>query len=135
MTGKVKMFNNRNRVIDVLSVAEKSVFDCETGELMLHPDTSYIALVLDSVNGTHFKHQSLFCCKIWQLLAYGLSVAALSLVELVFMKEMMGRYPFKWYSADAFGMSAMILPAVLIGILIGLLVLRHYHVKGIRWTI
>ena len=84
----VVMFNNRNRVIDVIDVFEVRISSTETSPVMLHPDTSYVALVPDEVNGTRIKHGDVLCCHSWQLAVYAAVVGILSFAQMFFLKKM-----------------------------------------------
>ena len=47
----VTMFNCRHRILDVLDVTEHPRDAVETAALLLHPDTSYIALAVEEIDG------------------------------------------------------------------------------------
>ena len=129
----VVMFDHRKKVIDVLDVEEKNISSGETAEVLIHQDTSYVAFVLDSVNGERLKHKSILVCKIWFLLAYALSVAAVSFVGMIVIRKALLLYGVRWFRAEMIRIPNMIAPSVLIGVLIGALVFRHFRKKEIQW--
>lgn len=51
LTYSVVMFNNRDRILDILDIEETTNGGSETAPLLLHGETSYIALLPTSFNG------------------------------------------------------------------------------------
>ncbi len=84
MEYSVIMLNNRDKVIDVLDVRSK-IGGSETKEVLLHPDTSYVAVNLESVNGMGVKGTVECRYKLSRVCAYFLAVAAASFAELYLM--------------------------------------------------
>lgn len=81
----VVMINNRDKVIDVLCVEEEPKLIGESDMLLLHPDTSYVALVLDSVNGC--ENERVFSyVRTWGVILYFFSVSLMSILAMFTFK-------------------------------------------------
>ena len=133
----VVMFNRHSRVIDVIGAHEISPLNGETTELLLHQDTSYVSLVLESVNGIPLKHENVVCCKLWRLFLYSLSVSVITFAQLMFVKEIFTVYDTSWIKsgfAQAVSINTLIRPSILVGIAVGLLVFIYHRAKRVRWT-
>lgn len=133
----VVMFNYRNRIVDVIDVEETDIEGRETRPVMLHPDTSYIALVPDTVNRTRLKHETVLRCHLWQLLLYTAVMGGLAFAHMLFIMKTVRVYDAWWLHRgvmDGVSIRALILPAVIIGVLAGLMALRHNRKKGVRWS-
>ena len=132
----VVMFNRRNKVIDVIDVAEKNCLRGETQAVLLHPDTSYVAIVPDSVNDLNFDHKPLQECRVWRLSLYSLCVATLSFAQMLFLKAMLQTYDEWWFHTnlmESLEMLSFLLPAVCIGLIAGGWTFLKIRAKGIRW--
>ena len=81
----VIMMNNRNRFIDVLDVEEKVGTNSETEPLLLHPDTSYVAFILNSAGNRTFERGRYFYYTLRSLILYALAVAITSYSFIVFI--------------------------------------------------
>lgn len=133
----VVMFNNRNRVIDVIDVEEKKILSDETTPVRLHPDTSYIALIPDEVNRTKLKHDVVLSCHIWQLAVYTAVMGGLAFAQMLFITKIVSVYDTWWIHKgimNAIAKESLILPAIVIGVLAGLMAERHHRKKGVRWS-
>jgi hypothetical protein len=131
------MFNNRNRVVDVIDVEEKKICSDDTTPVRLHPDTSYIALIPDEVNHTKLKHEVVMSCHIWQLAVYAAVVGGLALAQMLFIIKMVNIYDTWWIHSgimDVIKKKSLIFPAIVIGVLAGLMAERHHRKKGVRWS-
>ena len=83
----VAMIDNKDKVIDVISVEEQTRYTGGSETVLLHPDTSYVALVLDSVNG--IENERLFSyAKLSGVIMYFLSVVAITLTAMFAFKTM-----------------------------------------------
>lgn len=134
----VIMFNNKNRVIDVLDVKVTNNLGNESKMLQLHKDTSYVSVVLDSVNGMAIEHPKTFECKVWKLLAYVFAASMLNFLQLLFIRWVIDVYD-GWYFYSGI---TRVLPtyklffvALLIGILAGAIIFLRYRAKKVRWSI
>lgn len=79
---EILMLNNRHKVIDVISV-ECGIDSTHTSaDVLLHPETSYVAINLIDVNGSEVKRLTRSYYTVWQLAAYFLSVGALTFLEV-----------------------------------------------------
>lgn len=133
----VVMFNNRNRVLDVIDVEERKISSDQTKPVMLHPDTSYIALILDEVNCTKLKHEVVMRCHSWQLAIYAVFIGAISFAQMVFVTKMVQVYDTWWIHSgimDVITKERLIVPAIVIGVLAGLMAFRHNQKKGVGWS-
>ena len=133
----VVMFNNRNRVVDVIDVEEKKIPSDETKPVMLHPDTSYIALILDEVNRIKIKHDVVLRCHTWQLAIYAALVGGISFAQMLFVTRMVSLYDGWWIHSGIMNVitaKRLIAPAVIIALLAGVLAFRHVRKKGVRWS-
>ena len=79
LTYSVVMFNNRNRILDVLDVEETTNGGSETAPLLLHGDTSYVALLPTSFNGRLLPAEKRFYRTPLQYLLFFLLVFAATL--------------------------------------------------------
>ena len=133
----VIMFNNRNRVIDVLEVDERNFSEFETAELQLHQDTSYILLKLNEVNGEPIKHDQTLKVSFWLLPVYSILTGVLSFVEMMFIKDVLGLYDRFWIKLGLVKNVTyiyMVAPAIVIGAAAGLITFLNHRAKGIGWT-
>jgi len=83
----VIMLNNKNKVVDVASVDARIGISSQTRDILLHPDTSYVAINLESANGYDVKR---IVSGNYTLLQIGLYFAAMFLVaflELLFVSS------------------------------------------------
>ena len=138
MAYSVVMFDRRNRAFDVIDVTEERISGARTTPVMLHPDTSYIALILDTVNDDKIPHEQPVACHWWQLGAYGGVIGLLSFFQMVLCVGAVRYFDNKWiHSGLVNGVTndLFIVPALLIGACAALLALRHHAKKGVRWSI
>ena len=133
----VVMFNNRNRVIDVVDVFETKMTLSVTTPVMLHQDTSYVSLVPDTVNKMRLKHPAVLCCHLWQLAIYTAVVGAVSFLHMFFLKKMVAAYDIMWFGSgltDGVPTVSFVFPALLIAAIAAFIAFRHNRKKGIRWS-
>ena len=74
----VIMLNNKNKVIDVISVNAHIGASSETKEILLHPDTSYVAIDLEAANGLGVKRLVRSYYTVLQLVLYFVFMAVIS---------------------------------------------------------
>ena len=132
----VIMFDRKNKVIDVIDISEKNTQQGETQAVLLHPDTSYITLILDSVNDLNFDHEPVQECKIWRLSLFALCVSCLNFIQLIVFKEILHKYDTWWFHANLVGeleLVSFLLPSLCIGLIAGGLSFLHFRAKGVRW--
>ena len=77
------MVNNKDRVIDTVEVEENIGDSIDGGAILLHPDTSYVALSVESVNGMAIRPQSVSYYSLARLGIYFAAVTLLSFFELL----------------------------------------------------
>lgn len=133
----VVMFNNRNKVIDVIDINEIKPRCCETDTVAIHPDTSYVSLVLTSVNGERLESKPLIYCGIGRIIAYGAVVATLSFAQMLLTYGMINVYiDLLFENAEFLSLSVIdfLLPSLLIGFISGLLSYLYTRHKGVRWS-
>ena len=87
---EIIMLNNRDEVIDVLSVNTTVANTSETKEILLHPDTSYVALNLDSVNGFELKKENYSYYTLRQLIVYFGLVLFTVFIEMLIAAKTLG---------------------------------------------
>ncbi len=92
MNFDVIMFNGKGKVIDTLSVFAKINGEPETRELLLHPDTSYVALNIEKANEITVKKTIRGYYTPAQLLVYFAAVTLLMLIEFVVAAETLGEF-------------------------------------------
>ncbi len=68
----VQMFDNCNRRIDVLQIEDIPDKYGRTSEIVLHPETSYVALSLKSINGAYLTRAAERYYRVVDLLKYAL---------------------------------------------------------------
>ncbi len=133
----VVMFNNRNKIVDVIDISETKPRGCETDAIEIHQDTSYVSLILNSVNGDKVRHKELTYCNMWGIFVYAALVALLSFAQFMFTCDMIKVFIELWSGTRPtlnFGAGDFILPSLLIGIVAGVLSYVHTRSKGIRWS-
>lgn len=132
----VIMFNNRDKVIDVIDVDEIISDGLETDSLLIHQDTSYISLRINSVNGIEINKEALFCCKIGCLGIYGAAVSALTYTQFMLLFFALDRLEGLAHGLGLISdLSAwvFVIPALLIGAIASLSLYRRSRAKGLRW--
>lgn len=134
----VIMFNSKNRVIDVLDVKVTNNLGNETQMIELHKDTSYVSVVLDSVNGMGIEHPNTLECKLWKLFAYVAAASTLNFLELLFIRKSIEMYD-GWYFHTGI---TRVLPtdrlffvALAIAMFAGTIIFLRYRAKKVRWSI
>lgn len=89
---EVIMLNNQNKVIDVLSVYARMNDEPETKELLLHPDTSYVAINIEAINEEAFRRTIRGYYTVPQLLLYFALIAISVFIELLVAAETVGEF-------------------------------------------
>ena len=133
----VVMFNNRNKVIDVLDVKTKKISGGETEELLIHGDTSYVDVSVREVNGRVIDSERISYYRPLDVLIYTLASSALCFAELVFAQKIINLY-FAWWAKGRVFLGAsplyFIIPSLFIGAVCGAMALLNARVKGVRWS-
>ena len=132
------MFNNKDRVVDILDVEVSNHSQNETPMLQIHKDTSYVSVVVDSVNGKAIEHPCLLECKLWKLLACVASATALNFLQLLFVRRVIEAYD-EWFFesgiTSALPTGKLLFVALLIGAITGVIVFFKVRAKKVRWSI
>ena len=134
----VVMFDRRNRVIDVISVSEKYISNEETKSVTLHPRTSYIALVLESVNDECIDSRQIMCCKLWRLPIFMASVGTVSFLMMTIIVKVISQYDKWWLKIgllNGLSVSDFMFPVCCLGIIAGIWAFLGIRAKGVRWVI
>lgn len=134
----VIMFDRNNQVIDILDISEKNTQQQETQAVLLHADTSYITLVLNSANDLNFEQEPLQECKLWRLSLFALCVGCLNFLQMILLKETLHQYDTWWFHANLVGdlrVISLLLPSLCIGLIAGGLSFLHIRTKGVRWSL
>jgi hypothetical protein len=134
----VVMFNNRNRVVDVIDVKEKSLKNAETGAVRLHPDTSYIALIPNSINGVRIHRDKIMYRRVADVCVYGVLLSVISYIQMV-VTWIAVLVAYRWLSGGvelniALTYESLWLPALVIGGIAVVLVAINDRIKGLRWA-
>ncbi len=129
---KVVMFNNGDKVIDALSVKESLTEQKLSKQVLLHEETSYVALIVESVNGMPVKNHTYRYFRLLDLLLYVCACAATSFAMFATLCWA-GNSVAAYLRVSQFMGKASVYfwPSVLIGALIGLVVFLHAKKKGI----
>jgi hypothetical protein len=134
----VVMLNNRNRIIDTLSITEDTEHSAKTQPVMLHPETSYIALVLESVDGLLVNSSPFRFYKLYRILLLALSVAVLSFAELFAFSSFACFIMNKFLSMSANALASMemyILIAAVSAVVFAAAAVANGYKNGIRVAI
>lgn len=130
----IVMLNRKNKVIDVLDVDETVGISGKTAPVLLHHETSYVALLLKSVNGARVKTRNVFYYTLSGTLAYALAVTVLGFAVTVFASEMLETLVYKFSGIHYLlcpEAATFILPALVIGVLCTTMMLHRGRKKGI----
>ena len=134
----VIMFNRKNNVIDVIEVTETTPFKGETGVVTLHHETSYVDIVVNSVNGDTVTRDKLLRLSIVGVLAYTVLVFLLSFGELCFIYGMINLYLY-WFGLGDYmlvlDVVKFLVPSAIIGIVTGFFAYLSNRVKGVRLSL
>lgn len=134
----VVMFNNKNKVIDVIDVKERDLKDAETGAVRLHPDTSYISLIPNSVNGVRIHNEKIMYRRILDVCIYGVLLSFASYIQMI-VTWIATLVAYRWISGGtelqiALTYEGLWLPALLIGAVAVALIAINDRRKGLRWA-
>lgn len=118
----VVMFNNKNKVVDVINVGEKIYDNLDTKSVPIHQDTSYISFILNSVNEVKWNRRSLFYRKAIDVVIYAVTVMLLSFSEFAIALKCLNVWD-EWIIRSGFaqGVSlvSFIIPSLIIGVISG----------------
>ena len=131
---KVVMLNNKNKVIDALSVTENMSHLKSTANIQLHQDTSYVAIIVENVNGAKNR---VLCAynRLWDLALYFLSVSATSIALMFAAASLIEEIVFSNFGqtvVNRVGSEAFFLFGIIIGVVSVLIFLMTAAGKGIR---
>ena len=79
----VVMFDNKNRVIDTLRISDYLKRSAVSHTVILHHNTSYVALIVNSVNGEKLQNVPMYYYKLSAVCIYGISVAVASFLMFI----------------------------------------------------
>lgn len=82
-TAKVIMYDNKNAIIDMLTVTENLASATDSSPIRLHHRTSYVAIVLESVNKVDLKPESYLNMKVRDVVVYFIGVFFVTLFEFM----------------------------------------------------
>ena len=133
----VIMRNNKDKVIDVIEVKAKNVEGRDIEPVLIHGETSYVELILNSVNGRAVENQETAHYRIRDVLIYSLCMAALSFAELIFAYNMINMC-FAWWRRGKewaeISVIYFIIAGLLIGIVCGAMAFLNLRAKKIGWS-
>lgn len=131
----VYMFNNKNKLIDVLSVKESIAKTNRTHSVILHHDTSYVAIELDAVDEKVFNNSSKRYYRGLDILLYALSVFVISFLEFIFTSFALSSLLQSLSWAESYLLvtpGLFIAPSLIISVCSLLLSLWHGDKEGIK---
>ena len=82
-TASIVMLNNKNRVIDVITLTESTGGASKSRPVRLHGETSYVAISLTSVNGVSLPSPVFAMTRLREILAYFAATFLLSLLVIL----------------------------------------------------
>lgn len=131
----VVLFNNKNRIIDVVCVDESISKIGETAPVMLHHNTSYVRLDLLSVNNDVFEQGPLVYYKGTDAILYTLSGVLASFLEMTFfmstLSSLLEILSVKNATNTVSSLTVFLLASA-IGVFFCAIVLLIQHSKGIK---
>lgn len=134
----VIMLNNKNKVIDVLDVNEHAGDDTESQAVLIHHETSYVGIILRSVNGIDMECSEYAYHTLLDVCLYTLAAAVLTLLEFwlatwTLSSSLYGLFALELSIAASAG--AYILPSMTIGASCAIMLLLRDLKKGVRVVI
>ena len=133
----IVMRNNKNKVIDVIEVKSKNVEGRDLDPVLVHGDTSYVELILNSVNGNAVENEETAHYRLRDLLFYTLAMSVLSFAELVFAYSMINMCFSWWQKGNVWAEISVIyfiIAGLLIGIVCGAMAFLNLRAKKIGWS-
>ena len=128
----VMMMNNKNELIDVLEVQDYTKNTIVTHPIYLHPDTSYVSIAVESVNGEVLSDTSSSYYRVKDIGSYALAVFASSFFELL-MFSVCANIAIHGYSATP-GIIPLLLYSLLIGAASAIIFICHCNKKNVKVT-
>jgi len=132
----VVMFNNRNKVIDVIDVSERRPRNAETGAVQIHQDTSYVALIPNTVNGERLHAKKIMYRRVSDICLYAAFISVLSFIEMNFIAIaalVASKWLFNFALVINLSFLDLVLPSVIIGGIAVASLWLHDRIKGVRW--
>ena len=130
----IVIFDNKNRIIDVIGVEEnlKSLGTMST--VALPRETSYVSFCLNSVGADSFKPRFSLYYSLKNVLIYGAAVAVVSFAQMLALGIGLERFIVLVLAVENFKMNVLhfVLPALIMGVMFTLIILRHQTGKGIK---
>ena len=130
----VVMLNNNDKVIDVISVTEDVKRHGASANVMLHPDTSYVAVTVSRVNGLVNKKISVYN-KVSGLIGYFIAVSAASISAILVTRAILPELVYRTFGSEmesSIGVAKIIVFGFLISAAVTVLYLIGAARKGIR---
>lgn len=128
-------FNNKNRIIDVICVDETICENKSAHTIALHDETSYVALVLNSVNGESVENEALYHYRFTDVCVYAVSVTVLTFFTFI-LTAWAGERVFKTFFNFKLGIinspTSFVIPALIIGVACATLSVLFARKKGVR---
>lgn len=128
----VMMMNNKNKLIDVLEVQDYTKNSVVTHPIYLHPDTSYVSIAVEAVNGEVLSDTNSSCYRVKDIGSYALAVCALSFFELLLF-SVCANVAIHGYSAKL-SIIPIFLYSVLIGAASAVIFICHCNKKNVKVT-
>lgn len=132
----VMMMNNKNELIDALDVQDYTKDSVITHPIYLHPDTSYVAIAVQSVNDVVLSDVDISYYSFKDIGFYAAAASVLSFFELLLFSYCANVVTFGADGAESLGLS--IIPVLLYSVLIGaasaVIFICHCNKKNVKVT-
>lgn len=117
-TASIVMLNNKNRVLDVISLSETTSGALRSRPTRIHGETSYVAISMTSVNGVELDSPAFAMTRLREILVYFIATALLSLLVIFEMFFTVNEiFDALELEAASFNTLILVLPALLIALL------------------
>lgn len=129
----VLVFNNKNKLVDIVAVDEKMNKSKYTSTVLLPSDTSYVSLVLREVDDMFSSREKRAVYTKVSFIVYMAIVTLLSVFEGILLRYML-REIWQFTIFEPVGTVKMVIWSAIIGAVCSLLILNAYRVKNIKVT-
>ena len=118
-SARVIVYDNKNRIVDTLEISENFKMSSLSNPIRLDERTSYIAFILDEVNGKQLKKSTNMQVSVYGMLSYFAAVFVLTLLEFMHISATINGVAKVIDSAQKANISYAfaIIPALTVGVL------------------
>lgn len=131
----VQMFDSRDRLLDAISVKDMPRGGGRSSEILLHADTSYVALTLKSVNDTRVYTGAHRYYRAKDLLIYMLSTFACNFLAFICFSSILDELFDEMFSRNIYlleNVERFVIPSLIIAVACTLLNISKGEKEGIR---